>query len=58
MTLLEYNKMILDKLSFDPSLFLKELRKAIRFSTLEDSKKLVHYCKQKYRSIMASRKKI
>ena len=48
MTLLEYSKIILEKVSFDKKLFKKELRKALRWMPKEEMKDLVHWCREKY----------
>ncbi len=36
MTMLEYTKIILEKVSFDPRIFRKELRKSVNYVTKEE----------------------
>jgi hypothetical protein len=48
MTVLEYSKMILEKVSFDARLFKKELRKALRWVSKEEMRPLILWCRQKY----------
>jgi len=48
MTMFEYSKMILEKVSFEPRIFKKELRKALRQSTNEEFKQLMSWCRQKF----------
>jgi hypothetical protein len=48
MTMFEYSKLILEKVSFEPSIFKKELRKALRIATKEEFKELKAWCKQKF----------
>jgi hypothetical protein len=44
----EYSKMILEKVSFEPRIFKKELRKALRQSTKEEFKQLICWCREKF----------
>ncbi len=48
MTMFEYSKMILEKVSFEPRIFKKELRKALRQSTKEEFKQLLIWCREKF----------
>lgn len=48
MTMFEYSKMILEKVSFEPQIFKKELRKALRQSTKEEFKQLMSWCREKF----------
>lgn len=48
MTMFEYSKMILEKVSFEPRIFKKELRKALRQSTKEEFKQLMSWCREKF----------
>jgi hypothetical protein len=48
MTPLEYAKMILEKVSFEPKIFKKELRKALRNSSKRDFKHLMNWCREKF----------
>lgn len=48
MTPLEYAKMILEKVSFEPKIFKKELRKALRNSSKRDFKHLMDWCREKF----------
>jgi hypothetical protein len=48
MTMLEYSKMILEKVSFEPRIFKKELRKALRQSTKEEFHHLMSWCREKF----------
>jgi len=41
--MLEYSKVILDKVSFDPQLFRKELRKALRFVSRDEAIELIRW---------------
>lgn len=49
MTMLEYSKMILEKVSFEPRIFKKELRKALRQSTKDEYQQLMEWCRKKFR---------
>lgn len=49
MTMLEYSKMILEKVSFEPRIFKKELRKALRQSTKDEYRQLMEWCRKKFR---------
>lgn len=44
----EYSKMILEKVSFEPRIFKKELRKALRQLTKEEYKQLMNWCREKF----------
>jgi len=44
----EYSKMILEKVSFEPRIFKKELRKALRQSTKEEFNQLMSWCREKF----------
>ncbi|WP_394993721.1 hypothetical protein [Emticicia sp.] len=48
MTMHEYSKIILEKVSFEPKIFKKELRKALRQSTKDDFKQLMSWCREKF----------
>ena len=48
MTMLEYTKMILEKVSFEPRIFRKELRKALRQSTKEKFQQLMSWCRERF----------
>jgi hypothetical protein len=48
MTMFEYSKMILEKVSFEPWIFRKELRKALRKSTKDEFKELMAWCREKF----------
>jgi hypothetical protein len=48
MTPLEYAKMILEKVSFEPKIFKKELRKALRNSSKRDFKHLMNWCRERF----------
>lgn len=48
MTMFEYNKLILEKVSFEPRIFKKELRKAFRNSTRDEITKLKAWCRNKF----------
>lgn len=48
MSPLEYAKMILEKVSFEPKIFRKELRKALRNASKRDFKHLMDWCRQKF----------
>lgn len=48
MTMFEYSKMILEKVSFEPRIFKKELRKALRQSTKEEFHQLMTWCRDKF----------
>lgn len=47
-TMLEYIKMILQKVSFDKSLFEKELKKAIAMLVPEELKQLKSWCYEQF----------
>ncbi|MCP9767923.1 hypothetical protein EGI22_08365 [Lacihabitans sp. LS3-19] len=47
--MLEYTKIILDKVSFEPKLFRKELRKAIKYVSKDEYAQLKMWCKQKFK---------
>lgn len=44
----EYAKMILEKVSFEPKIFRKELRKALRKVSKRDFKHLMDWCREKF----------
>lgn len=44
MIMLEYTKLILSKVSFDPQLFVKEYKKAIQWLSPEDANTLLQWC--------------
>ncbi len=46
--MLDYSKMILEKVSFDPALFKKELRKLSKWLTISERKVLLHWCKENF----------
>ena len=48
MTPLSYAKMILEKVSFEPRIFRKELRKALKKSSKRDFKHLMDWCREKF----------
>lgn len=43
---LEYNKIVLERVSFDPSLFRKEYRKALNLLNQKDRYRLKMWCKE------------
>ncbi len=50
MKMLEYYKMILEKVHFEPSIFKKELNKALKRSTLKENKNLLAWCRKKFKN--------
>lgn len=48
MTMLEYTKIILEKVSFSPKIFRKELRKAMNYVTKEEYRDLKSWVKKKF----------
>jgi hypothetical protein len=48
MSPLEYAKMILEKVSFEPKIFRKELRKALRKASKRDFKHLMTWCRERF----------
>jgi hypothetical protein len=50
-SMLEYIKIILQKVSFDHLLFEKELRKAIRMLMPDENKKLRLWCYERFSSL-------
>jgi len=48
MTMLEYTKIILEKVSFDPRIFRKELKKAVNYVNKEEYGHLKTWVKQKF----------
>lgn len=48
MTMLEYIKMILRKVSFDTKLFEKELKKALKTLSMSEIKTLKEWCYQEF----------
>ncbi len=51
MKMLEYIKMILDKVSFDSKLFEKELKKGLKELLPEEMKELKNWCYEKFGKI-------
>jgi hypothetical protein len=49
MSPVEYAKMILEKVSFEPRIFKKELRKALKQSSRQEFEHLMTWCKEKFR---------
>jgi hypothetical protein len=49
--MLEFSKLILDKMSFNENLFMKELRKIIIWSDASETDKLRDWCNENYESI-------
>jgi hypothetical protein len=49
MSPVEYAKMILEKVSFEPRIFKKELRKALKKASKRDFKHLITWCREKFR---------
>jgi hypothetical protein len=47
-SMLEYTKTILEKVSFDRKLFEKELRKAIRYLVEQELKELERWCMERF----------
>ena len=47
-TMLEYSKAILEKVSFDPELFQKELKKALNLLNPEEVRELILWCKARF----------
>jgi hypothetical protein len=54
MKMLEYIKMILDKVSFDSKLFEKELKKGLKELLPVDMKELRNWCYEKFGKIYQS----
>jgi hypothetical protein len=48
MTILEFTKIVLEKVSFEPTLFRKELKKALRKMSDEDFKNLMNWCRTRF----------
>lgn len=48
MSPLDYAKLILEKVSFEPKIFKKELRKALKKSSKRDFKHLMEWCREKF----------
>ncbi|MEQ9289588.1 MAG: hypothetical protein RIG77_21855 [Cyclobacteriaceae bacterium] len=48
MSRLEYDKLILDKVSFCQYLFKKELRKALNHLAREEANELHHWCRKNF----------
>ena len=44
-TMLEYSKSILEKVSFDPELFQKELKKALKMLNPDEMRELILWCR-------------
>lgn len=51
MTMLEYIKMILRKVSFDTKLFEKELKKALKALSMQEIRSLKEWCYQEFGSL-------
>lgn len=51
MTMFEYTKLILEKVSFDKKLFEKELKKAIKWLVPHEIKELKKWCYEKFGNI-------
>lgn len=49
MSPIEYAKIILEKVSFEPRIFKKELRKALKQSSKQEFEHLMLWCKEKFR---------
>ncbi len=47
MSFFEYSKMILEKVSFYPAIFKKELRKALRNLGRNEAQQLIIWCREK-----------
>jgi len=47
MSWLEYSQCVLEKVSFDHKLFLKELRKLLRWLSKSDRTQLLRWCRQR-----------
>lgn len=58
MTMFEYSKLILEKVSFEPRIFKRELRKALRQSTKEEYKQLMAWCREKFRKSNQAEKEL
>ena len=54
MKMLEYVKMILDKVSFDKKLFEKELKKGLKDLLPDEIKELKSWCYEKFGSLYRS----
>jgi hypothetical protein len=50
MTMLEYSKVVLEKVHFEPKIFRKELRKFLRWINKEEGKKLLTWCRTKFKN--------
>jgi hypothetical protein len=48
MSPIEYAKLILEKVSFEPKIFRKELRKALKKASKSDFKHLMGWCREKF----------
>lgn len=44
----EYAKIILEKVSFEPKIFRKELRKALKRASKRDFNHLMNWCREKF----------
>ncbi|WP_247237558.1 hypothetical protein [Telluribacter sp. SYSU D00476] len=53
-SMLEYIKIILQKVSFDRRLFEKELRKALRMLMPDEVKRLKNWCYERFSSVYPS----
>jgi len=47
-TMLEYSKAILEKVSFDPELFQKELKKALNLLKPDEVRELIRWCRMHF----------
>jgi hypothetical protein len=50
MTMYEYYKMILEKVHFEPTIFKKELKKALCQFNKEEKTRFLEWCKTKFRT--------
>ncbi len=56
--MLEYGKFILQKVSFDNNLFMKELRKIKSWMRQEESRELDQWCRSRYSNLFLPSVKI
>ena len=49
--MLAYTMLIFEKVSFEPKLFRKELKKAIKYVSRDEYAQLKLWCQQKFKSI-------
>ena len=52
MTMFQYTKIILEKVSFDPKIFRKELKKAVNYVTKEEYRILKSWASEKFGNII------